>query len=160
MNDAHLHLLVNHFPIIGLIIGTVVLLFGIILKSVVTRKVALAILFFAALFSIPSFSSGEGAEEVIEHSPAMNELVDHLIHEHEEKAETFMIFAWSIMLLSLVSLFGEWKAKSFAKYLSITTLIVAFIACFFAKEVGTSGGEIAHPEIRKEFKMSKEEHED
>jgi uncharacterized membrane protein len=161
MNDAHLHMVLNHFPIIGLIIGTLILLAGIIFKSVVSKKIALTVLLFSAVFAIPTFGTGEDAEEVVEHMSTMTEQTHHLIHEHEEKAEFFMPFIWSIILLSLASLFFEWKKKTFAKYISILTLIVSLIACYIAREVGTSGGEIAHPEIRKDFKISKhEEHED
>ncbi|MES2589016.1 MAG: hypothetical protein V4622_08550 [Bacteroidota bacterium] len=161
MNDAHLHMLVNHFPIIGLIIGSLILLVGILLNSVVSKKIALTVLLFSAAFALPSFGSGEDAEEVVEHMSTMTEQTHHLIHEHEEKAEFFMPFAWSIMFLSLASLFFEWKKKKFAKYVSILTLIVSLVACYIAREVGTSGGEIAHPEIRKDFKMEQhEEHHD
>ena len=33
MNDAHLHLVVNHFPIIGTILGLGILIAGIVLKN-------------------------------------------------------------------------------------------------------------------------------
>lgn len=161
MNDAHLHLLINHFPIIGLIIGTLILLSGIVFRSVVTRKVAYVVLFFACVFAIPTNGSGEGAEEVVEHMPTMTEEGHHLIHEHEEKAEFFMPFAWSIMFLSLISLFLDWKKKKVAIYLAILTLGVSIAASYIVREVGTSGGEISHPEIRKNFKVSEhEEHEE
>ena len=132
---------------------------GIIFNSLVSRKIALTVLLVCAAFAIPTFNTGEGAEEVVEHMSKMTKQTHHLIHEHEEKAEFFMPFIWAIILLSLSSLFFEWKKKSFAKYVSILTLIVSLIGCYIAREVGTSGGEIAHPEIRKEYKVI-EEHED
>ncbi|MFN5982855.1 MAG: hypothetical protein ACK479_05270 [Fluviicola sp.] len=63
MNAAHSHLIINHFPIIGLILGLLVLLVGIILKSSVTRRAALFVLLVSAITSFPSFSTGEGAEK-------------------------------------------------------------------------------------------------
>ncbi len=72
-----------------------------------------------------------------------------------------MPFMWGIIALSLIALFLEWKKKSMAMVASITVLLVGMIATYFAREVGTSGGEIAHPEIRKDFKMdAHEEHEE
>ena len=158
MNAAHQHLLINHFPIVALVLGVLILLIGILAKSSVTRRVGLLIFFIAGITSLMANSTGEGAEEVVEHLPG----ADHdLIHEHEEHAEAMMPFMWGIIFLSLIALFLEWKKKSMAMVASITVLLVGMIATYFAHEVGTSGGEIAHPEIRKDFKMSShEEHEE
>jgi len=37
MNDAHLHMVVNHFPIIGIIFGLGILISGIALKNDVVK---------------------------------------------------------------------------------------------------------------------------
>ncbi|MGV3632560.1 MAG: hypothetical protein ACO1O6_15240 [Bacteroidota bacterium] len=173
MNDAHFHILINHLPIMGFVFGSLILLAGIILRSGVTRKVAFSVLLLAGVSALPTFGSGEDAEEVVEHmnvcekgcicTPEMmrslEEKKHHLIHEHEEKAEAFMPFAWGLIFLSLVSLFVEWKKKKFWVYSSLLTLILSVTAVYFAKEVGTSGGQISHPEIRDDFQVSEHEEE-
>lgn len=176
MNAAHSHLIINHFPIIGLILGIIVMLIGILSRSSVSRRIGLLLFLIAGLTAIPSFSTGEGAEEIVEHLPvtvcgpdgkctpdlaqAASEKTHHLIHEHEEKAEALMPFMWGLIGLSLIALFLEWKKKSMALVASIVVLLVGVLATYFAREVGTSGGEIAHPEIRKDFKaVEHEEHE-
>lgn len=153
MNDAQLHLLLNHFPIIGLIIGTLILLAGIILKSVVSRKIAYVVILVCSIIAIPTLGSGEEAEEILEQMSEMTKERHHLIHEHEEKAELFMPFAWTLIFLSLASIFVEWRKMKFAKYLAIITLVMSLVACYLVREVGNSGGEISHPEIRKDFKL-------
>lgn len=178
MNGAHSHLLINHFPIIGLILAIIVLLIGILAKSSVTRRVGLLLFFIAGVSAIPSFSTGEGAEEVYEAyveqggicgkdnacsldvKLAQEKEMHHLIHEHEEKAEGLMPFMWGIIVFSVIGLFLEFKRKSMATMASIVVLIVGVIAAYFAKEVGTSGGEISHVEIRKDVKINVTEHED
>lgn len=155
MNAAHQHLLINHFPIIALVLGIIILLIGILAKSSVTRRVGLFVFFIAGVTALPSMSTGEGAEEIVEHLDGADH---HLIHEHEEKAEALMPFMWGIMILSLVALFLEWKKKSMAMMASITVLLVGLIAAYFGREVNNSGGEISHPEIRKGFKL--EQHEE
>jgi len=67
MNDAHFHLLVNHFPILMPIIGMLLLLGGMIFKSEAVKRAAYFTFLVGAIATIPSFSSGEGAEEVVEH---------------------------------------------------------------------------------------------
>lgn len=178
MNAAHSHLLVNHFPIIGLILAIIVLLIGILAKSSVSRRIGLLLFFIAGVSAIPSFSTGEGAEHYYEAyveqggicgkdnacsldvKLAKEKEIGHLIHEHEEKAEELMPFMWGIIVFSLIGLFLEFKRKSMATMASVVVLIVGIIAAYFAKEVGTSGGEISHVEIRKETKINVTEHED
>ena len=156
MNSAHQHLLINHFPIIALILAVLIMLIGILSKSSVTRRVALLLFFIAGVCALPSMATGEGAEEIVEHI----EGIDHdLIEAHEHHAQTMMPFMWGIIVLSLIGLFLEWKKKSMAMIASVTVLLVGMIATYFAREVGTSGGAISHPEIRKGYKMpAHEEH--
>jgi uncharacterized membrane protein len=158
MNAAHQHLVINHFPVIALILGILVMLIGILAKSSVTRRVALLLFIIAGITSMVAMSTGEGAEEIVEHQPGADH---HLIHEHEESAEAMMPFMWGIIALSLIALFLEWKKKSMAMVASITVLLVGMIATYFGREVATSGGEISHPEIRKGFKVEHhDEHEE
>jgi uncharacterized membrane protein len=158
MNAAHQHLLINHFPIIGLVLGILVMLIGILSKSSVTRRVGLLLFLIAGITALPAMSTGEGAEEIVEHMEGADH---HLIHEHEEHAETMMPFMWGIIFLSIIALFLEWKKKSMAMIASVTVLLVALIAAYFAREVGNTGGAISHPEIRKGFVPSgeREEHD-
>ena len=78
---------------------------------------------------------------------------------HEEHAESLMPFMWGILFLSLIALFLEWKKKSMAMIASITVLLVGMIATYFAREVGNSGGEISHPEVRKGFQVEHRAHD-
>ena len=50
MNDAHLHMVVNHFPIIGTIFGLGILITGIVLKNKTVKTVAYVLFIIAALF--------------------------------------------------------------------------------------------------------------
>ena len=48
----------------------------------------------------------------------------------------------------MLGLWASFKQKSFSSIISIATLIFAFVVLFFAKQTGTTGGEIRHTEIR------------
>lgn len=148
MNDAHFHLVVNHFPIIIPIIGLLVMAAGIGIKSEIIKRTAFGLFILGALFTLPAFGTGEGAEEIIENLPGIEE---RYIKAHEEAAETFALLSYGLGLLSIVGLWSNWKEKSFSKVLSIIVLLFAVVVLFFGKEVGTTGGEIRHPEIRDGF---------
>ena len=70
MNDAHLHMVVNHFPIIGTILGLGILITGIILKNNSVKNTAYVLFIVAAIFAAFSMGTGEGAEELVEDMPS------------------------------------------------------------------------------------------
>lgn len=145
MNDAHLHLLVNHFPIIGTLFGLGILIAGMLLKNNSVKNTAYILLVVAALFTALSMGTGEGAEELVEN---LQNIGKQIIHEHEEIAEKFAILMYVTGFLGLLSLYTSIKNHKFAKIVSYITLAFALFAAVLAKSVGTSGGEIRHSEIR------------
>ena len=145
MNGAHWHLVVNHLPIIFPIVGVIVMITGLISKSEAVKRTAFMIFVFGALAAIAAMNTGEGAEEVVEN---INGVSENFIESHEEAAETFAILSYILGGISLLGLWASFKQKSFSSIISIATLIFAFVVVFFAKQTGTTGGEIRHTEIR------------
>ena len=145
MNDAHLHLVVNHFPIIGTIFGLGILITGIILKNNTVKSTAYVLFIVAAIFAAFSMGTGEGAEELVEDMPSVGK---QIIHEHEEMAEKLAIVLYVLGVISLTGLILSYKKNAKATLLSYLAVIVAIIGVFFAQQTGTSGGEIRHTEIR------------
>lgn len=149
MSDAHYHLVVNHFPIIGSILGLFVLIAGIFLKNNTVKNVSYFLFIIAAVFGAFSMRTGEGAEEMVEHMPNIGKSI---IHEHEEIAEKLALALYALGIISLAGLYANIKNHSKAKLVSFIILIISLVTVVLAQQVGTSGGEIRHTEIRKEFK--------
>jgi len=145
MNDAHLHLLVNHFPIIGTIFGLGILIAGIVLKNNAVKNVSYTLFIIASIFAAISMSTGEGAEELVEDMPSVGK---QIIHEHEELAEKLAVVLYILGAVSLFGLYTNIKNHSKAKLTSFLVLVIAVVGVVLAKSVGTSGGEIRHTEIR------------
>ncbi len=148
MNGAHLHLAVNHLPIIFPMVGVIVMITGLISKSEAVKRTAFMIFIFGALTAIAAMSSGESAEEVVEEISGVTE---SYIESHEETAETFAMLCYILGGISLVGLWASFKQKSFSTIISIGSVVFAFIVLFFAKQTGTTGGEIRHTEIRSGY---------
>ena len=159
MNEAHVHLVTNHLPIIIPLIALVVLIIGLFSKSDAVKRTAFILFIMGAISTFPAFESGEEAEEIVEHLAGVSH---DLIHEHEEKAELFMILSYLLGALSLVGIWANWKKKKFASIIAYVTILFSLIVLLVAKETATTGGEIRHPEIRSTFKKAadfdKEEH--
>lgn len=145
MNDAHLHMVVNHFPIIGTILGAGILLAGILFKNNTVKNVAYVLFIIAAVFAAVSMATGEGAEEMVEDMPTVGH---DIIHEHEEIAEKLALSLYVLGVVSLFGLYANIKKLSQAKIAAILTLVISVIAIYFAQLTGTTGGEIRHTEIR------------
>jgi uncharacterized membrane protein len=145
MNDAHFHLVFNHFPIIVPIVGMLILIVGFFVDSDVVKRTAFGVFIFGVIMTFPAMFTGEGAEEVAEKLPG---ITHDIIHEHEEKAEVFAILSYILGLLSIGALWANLKQKSFANILSIAVLLLGLVGFYLGRQVGTSGGEIRHTEIR------------
>jgi uncharacterized membrane protein len=145
MNDAHLHMVVNHFPIIGTIFGFGILIIGLVIKNKTLINTSYVLFIVAAIFAALSMGTGEGAEELVEDMPNIGK---QIIHEHEELAEKLAIVLYALASLSLLGLYLNFKNNIKAKLLSFLIVAISTIGLFLAQKVGTSGGEIRHTEIR------------
>ncbi|WP_396170408.1 hypothetical protein [Flavobacterium sp.] len=148
MNDAHLHMVVNHFPIIGTILGLGILIAGIFFKSNSVKSTAYVLFVVAAIFAAFSMVTGEGAEELVEDMPSVGK---QIIHEHEEMAEKLAIVLYALGVIALIGLFMNYRNHVNAKFVSYVAVVVAVIGVFFAQQTGTTGGEIRHTEIRANY---------
>jgi len=145
MNQAHLHLLLNHLPILGTLFGILILTGGFLLKNNTVKRTALGIFVLSALCAIPAYLTGEGAEEVVENLPGVSE---NLMEAHEELANIFLWMVGALGLFSLVTFYADFKSKKIAPTLYMLAFVAAIGTMIFAQRVGTSGGEIRHTEIR------------
>lgn len=59
--------MINHLAIIGSILGSFVLIYGILVKSTQTQIVAYGIFIIAAMGTVITFQTGETAKEAVEH---------------------------------------------------------------------------------------------
>jgi uncharacterized membrane protein len=152
MNDAHLHMVFNHFPIIGTIFGLGILITGLLLKNKAIQHTAFVLFAVSAVFGLLTMQTGEGAEEIVEELNISHDI----IHEHEELAEKFVILLYLTGAVALLALITSLKNHAKAKIFAYITLVLALGTAVLSKNVGTSGGEIRHTEIRENASSSTE----
>ena len=148
MNEAHLHMVVNHFPIIGTILAIGILIAGLLSKNRSIINTSYVLFVIGAIFGILSMNTGEGAEELVEDMPGIGWKI---IHEHEELAEKMAVLVDILGVLSLVGFYLQYKKNAKEKLVSYIILLIGIASLFVIQKVGTSGGEIRHTEIRKDF---------
>lgn len=157
MNDAHLHLVVNHFPIIGTVISVLALLIGLISRNKGIVKTALGITVFSGLMAIPAMMTGDNAEHMME--DLLPEARSY-IHEHEHQAETAIWVALAMGAFALIALIADRFSSTFAQIFTVLALLTALGNAWLMKNVGTSGGEIRHTEIREDSQPQPEREHD
>jgi len=145
MNWAHVHLIINHIPVIG--IGLLILLFigAIVRKNKGLITVALAFIILISLATIPVYLTGEPAEEVVEDMPGISE---ELIKEHEEQAEIAFILVEVAGGLALITLIARRYSDKLGQRLVILTLLVLIVSGGLIGWTANLGGKIHHEEIR------------
>jgi len=147
MNAPHIHLLINHLPIIGLIIGILVVIFGLFSKKQVISSVGLWITMIAGFSSYPTMYSGGASEHFLDENEGKYCVSEDLIHEHEEAAE--MAF-WPCIVTGVfagLALIGNRKGHKHTKKAEIIVVFIGIVAIILIGKAGITGGQIRHPEI-------------
>lgn len=145
MNEAHVHMLVNHVPIIGIIFGLIILIIGVVIKNISVKNTAYGLFIVSAILAAVSMFTGEGAEEVLEHFSTIER---EIIHEHEEIAEKFALLSYIIGAASILGIYLNRKKHTKAELIAFFVIIISSVGIFLAQRTGTTGGEIRHVEIR------------
>jgi len=147
LNFAHLHLLLNHFPVIGTMIGLGLLLVSLVGKNEDLKRGSLIIFAVMAILTIPTFTSGVGASKMLTGQELPGTMED-LIDRHEGAA---MLSLWFMEALGAFSLIGLWQLHEKSrqsKWNFAAVLLFAFLTMGLMARVGNTGGEIRHPEVR------------
>ncbi|MDZ4713727.1 MAG: hypothetical protein SGI89_15575 [bacterium] len=148
MNAAHLHLVLNHFPVIGSAIAIFVLLIGILKRSDDIKKVSLMILVLTSLITIPVYLSGEKAQAKIEGN--YEDVDEDFIDAHED----FALYSFIVMdiagAFAIIALFAYRKPKTLPKSIAYALLLILLISNGMMAYTANLGGKIHHPEIRED----------
>lgn len=147
MSWAYLHVIINHFPIVGVIIGTLLLIVGMYYKNEGVTISGLGTIVFAAIMGVIVDLTGDPAKETVEGMPDM---VQSLIIRHEDIASAAMFILIPAGLLAVVSLYSIWKKEKSVRYLVIITLVFSLISCVGMGFAGRTGGQIRHTEFRND----------
>ena len=141
MSGAHIHLILNHVPIVGITLAAFILAYGLFGREQSVISLALRLVVFLSLATLPVYLSGEPAEEVIKNLAGVSE---ELIEAHEEFAEVALILVLASGVLALFSLI--WRSKPVFVKLTLLSLFLSVAALIWT---GKLGGEIRHPEVRR-----------
>ena len=145
MNLAHLHLLLNHFPTVGMIIGLAIFLAALVWNSDHLKRTSLGVFLAIALISMPTYMTGNAAQEILAKNPAASL---PLIEAHQSWALLAFIV---ISLNGLIAWIGLWQYRRYAKpaaWIMPGIFVCAALSFGLMAVAANLGGDIMHPEVR------------
>jgi multisubunit Na+/H+ antiporter MnhB subunit len=146
MNFAHLHLVLNHVPVIGIPVALTFLVYGIFAKNQPSQRFALLVLIVLAAVVLPVYFTGEPAENVIEHLPGVAE---SFIDAHESAAMFSLVLTLSTGAAALLALWFRNDLKK-NRLLNFAVLGVASFAVLSLLYTANLGGKVRHTELRSD----------
>lgn len=145
MDLHHLHLVLNHFPVIGTIIAIVLLTGAFIRTSSDLRWITLCIVLGLALVTIPVYLTGEPAEEAVEGTQGVSEAI---IERHEEAALPALVLMEVSGGFSLIVMLLLWRRSRFTRLGFGALLVMSIVTAASMGWTANIGGQIRHKEIR------------
>jgi hypothetical protein len=148
---AHLHLAINHVPIIGLAVACLPVLLGILFHS----RGALASGLLAVLLCVGTMpaimETGEAAQEAFADGsidPGMDVVGKAAFREHSKRAHYTAPVVYAVGILALVALIMLIKFPRQAAWLGWAVLLGSTLSIGLSVWTAEAGGRIRHTEFR------------
>src|SRR5262249_3605307 len=147
MNPAHLHLVLNHFPMIGLAVGLGLLAVAIAIKKEELKSASLVVLFLAALITIAAYLTGNAAQAALENRTDLSQAA---IRTHEGAALWGLVF---IEITGFMAWLGLWYfriVRRTANWNVAAVFVLGIVTFTVMTKASNLGGEIRHIAIKSE----------
>lgn len=144
----HIHVLINHLPVIGLAMAILALVLALMHHSRKTEMVALILVLVAAASAWPVILTGQRAYKPV------REMTDSdgtdWLDEHMERAEKTAPAFYTLVVLTAAALIVPHKWPRTTRPLAVATLVLALLCEGAAGWIALAGGQIRHPEFRSD----------
>ena len=144
MTQVHIHLLITHLPVFASLIGILILIYAMLIKSDQTKMAAYYVFILSAIGAGIAYVTGEGAEEAVEN---ITGVVESTISAHEDFAIYALISLIVIGLLSILATFITYNKMAISNLMATIVLFSAIIGFGLIAKTASLGGQIRHTEI-------------
>ena len=142
----YIHVVLNHLPIYGTILGALALAISIVLRSRAAQITALILTLIAGASAYPVFVTGQRAYKTIR--GMADDAGADALDEHMDRAEKTIGAFYLLAALAVAGLLVPIKWPKSAVPLAALTLIVAILCSGIAVYIAQPGGRVRHPEFR------------
>ena len=152
----HVHVLINHLPVIGLAMAILALVLALMHHSRKTEIIALILVFVAAASAWPVNLTGQSAYKNV-HGIADDAGADWL-QAHRDRADKSAPAFYVLALLAVAALIIPHKWPRTTRPLAFATLALSLLCEGAGGWIALAGGRIRHPEFRTEAVDSDKPH--
>lgn len=145
MNWTHLHLALNHVPVLGSLFVALILIAGFVKKSEELKRLSLWWFVALTVVAIPIKFTGDFAFEANEKAAWME---SSLATAHEQSADQATTGVFLLGIVAGVGLFLGRKGRTMPKWVYPAALILALVTFGLMARAANLGGQIRHTEIR------------
>ena len=146
MDAAHIHLMLNHVPVLGAVFGAVLLGVGLLRRDESWQRIALWTLLVTGVASVVVYLTGEPAEELVEGAAGFSH---DAVERHEEIAEWAMYAGGAVGAAALGAI-GWFRSRSLPRGLMTGVFVLNLALVGVMAWTANSGGKVSHPELRGE----------
>ena len=143
MNYPHLHLMINHRPVVGAIIALLLLGWSLVTRRREFIRVGLFVTLLVGLSAYPAFLTGDEASEQLEDVQGFD---NDLVEEHEEAADFAL---WALLGTAAIAALGLWtsrKGREVPRWAGAAAMAGLIFSTAVVGRTALLGGEIRHPE--------------
>lgn len=137
----------NHFPLIGFVFSFLLLALGLFRSNEGYSRAGFLVILVAGLFAVPTFLTGEPAEEIMEKLPGFSE---ELVEAHEEAAELAIWLIGATTLAAAAAFWSSLRRVGRSQLILKIILVLNLISLILIGRTNQLGGKISHPEIRSD----------
>src|SRR5437868_2216284 len=125
VNLAHLHLLLNHVPTVGSVVGLGILILAFVRRDAPLKLAGLEVLFVIAVLTLPVYMSGVAAHQKLRHQPGVS---DDAIRVHQDAALNGFAVTEFAGFLAWVALWQSRRRRGAARGLVPAVTLLTIVA--------------------------------
>src|SRR5262245_50371079 len=141
---VHIHRRLNHFPIVGMIVGCGLFLLALAKQSEDLKRGGLAVFFAIALISLPTYMSGYSAQKSLR---GVRTVSQDVINFHQRSALLALIFMEATGVVAWYGLWCSRRRASMGPRITAAAVLLSAVTIGLMASAANVGGEIHHPEI-------------
>jgi len=146
---SHVHMILNHFPTVGLVIALGFYIIALVMNNVVMKRSGLVVFAICGILGAPTYVTGAASMWALT-DPPIPEISQAAINAHRDMA------LWTLFGLAFTGVTAWielWRFRHLGRFSNRSLYLVltfAIITLAVMAETGHRGGQINHPEIRTE----------
>ena len=147
-NVAHLHIAINHIPVILIPTALVILAVGVWRRSEAVFRTGIVVAWAGVAFGLATYFTGDAAADlVMAVEKAQEKTLDPIVGEHDASA------GWALGSAVLVTVAGvwAWRRKGLGREVTVPLLVLTALSSAILGRTALLGGRIRHPEARAGF---------